>query len=280
MYAYNHAGWYVAQVGQLAQHYAQTADTAVLATGAPPAGCVTSGPSTPGSTARILPDGLAVVPEGAPVQVQAAIAAGNRIIDTSYSTERQPNMLSTVMGSYDCSGSTDFVLHNAGLTSPQVDAGNRIAGDSTLLETYGSPGPGHWITVYASPNPFIQIAGIVLDTAHWTPTTPPGSGPRWQGHINPRQPVERRRQLDRATPPRTMRRPSPRVLKRSLLAAVGVLTIASTAVQPATTRVAKHPIRLPPPKSESKSPTTARSTFAARPLRAHRHRADSLERQN
>ena len=90
-------------------------------------------------------------------------------------------MLSTVMGSYDCSGSTDFVLYNAGLNSPQVDVGNGIAGDSTLLESYGDPGPGHWITVYASANhAFIQIAGIVLDTAHWTPTTPSGSGPRWQ----------------------------------------------------------------------------------------------------
>ena len=88
---------------------------------------------------------------------------------------------SAPLGSYDCSGSTDFVLYNADLNSPQVDVGNRIAGDSTLLETYGDPGPGHWITVYASANhAFIQIAGIVLDTAHWTPTTPPGSGPRWQ----------------------------------------------------------------------------------------------------
>ena len=44
LYAYNHAGWYVAQAGQLAQHYAQTAGSAVLAVGAPPAGCVTPGP--------------------------------------------------------------------------------------------------------------------------------------------------------------------------------------------------------------------------------------------
>ena len=181
IYAYNHAGWYVAQTQQLAQHYAQTADSTVLATDAPQPGCVTPGPTTPGPAAQILPDGLAAVPQGAPAQVQAAIAAGNRIIDTSYSTERNPNMLTQVQDSYDCSGSTDFVLYNAGLTSPQVDVGNRIAGDSTLLETYGSPGPGHWITIYASANhAFIQIAGIVLDTAHWTPTTPPGTGPRWQ----------------------------------------------------------------------------------------------------
>jgi hypothetical protein len=182
LYAYNHAGWYVAQAGQLAQHYAQTTGSAVPATGAmPQPACVTAGPTTPGAAAQILPDGLAAIPQDAPADVQAAIAAGNRIIDTSYSQERQPNMLTTVMSSYDCSGSTDFVLYNAGLNTPQVDVGNRIAGDSTLLETYGSPGPGQWITVYASANhAFIQIAGIVLDTAHWTSTTPAGSGPRWQ----------------------------------------------------------------------------------------------------
>jgi Transglycosylase SLT domain len=181
LYAYNHAGWYVAHGEQLAQRYAQTAGSAVPVGAAPPPGCVTAGPTTPGLAAQILPDGLAAAPQDAPAQVQAAIAAGNRIIDTSYSQERQPNMLTTVMSSYDCSGATDFVLYNAGLNTPQVDIGNGIAGDSTLLETYGDPGPGQWITVYASANhAVIQIAGIVLDTAHWTPTTPPGSGPRWQ----------------------------------------------------------------------------------------------------
>jgi len=181
LYAYNHAGWYVAQVQQLAQRYAQTAGSPVLATAAPQPACITAGPSTPGQAAQILPDGLAAIPQDAPAQVQAAIAAGNRIIDTSYSTERNPNMLTQVQDSYDCSGSTDFVLYNAGLTSPQVDIGNRIAGDSTLLESYGDAGPGQWITVYASANhAFIQIAGIVLDTTHKAPTTPSGSGPRWQ----------------------------------------------------------------------------------------------------
>jgi Transglycosylase SLT domain len=71
LYAYNHAGWYVAQVQQLAQQYAQAAN----GTGAPatdiqglgaPAGCVTAGPTTPGTTARILPDGLAATPRTRP----------------------------------------------------------------------------------------------------------------------------------------------------------------------------------------------------------------------
>jgi hypothetical protein len=87
-----------------------------------------------------------------------------------------------VMSSYDCSGSTDFVLYNAGLNTAQVDVGNGIAGDSGMLESYGDPGPGRWITVFASGgHAFIEIAGILLDTSRFgTPTTPAGTGPRWQ----------------------------------------------------------------------------------------------------
>ncbi len=91
-------------------------------------------------------------------------------------------MLTTVMSSYDCSGSTDFVLYNSGLNAAQVDVGNGIAGDSWMLESYGDPGPGRWITVFASGgHAFIEIAGILLDTSRFgTPTVPTGSGPRWQ----------------------------------------------------------------------------------------------------
>ena len=104
IYAYNHAGWYVAQTQQLSQRYAQTADSTSSATDAPQPGCVTPGPTTSGPAAQILPDGLAAVPQDTPAPVQAAIAAGNRIIDTSHSTERNPNMLTQVQDSYDCSG--------------------------------------------------------------------------------------------------------------------------------------------------------------------------------
>ena len=115
--------------------------------------------------------------------MQAAIAAGNRIIDTFYSTERDLHMLTTVMPSYDCSGSTDFVLYNAGLSARQVDVGNGVAGDSSLLESYGQPGPGQWITIYANPgHAFIEVAGIAMDNAWYAPVRPttPSSGPRWQ----------------------------------------------------------------------------------------------------
>ena len=119
IYAYNHAGWYVAEVQQLAQQYAQTASgtgaTTLLTSGpaAVPSACPVAAPITPGPVAKITADGVAQAPADAPAQVQDAIAAGDRIIDTAYSQERTPNMLATVMSAYDCSGSTDFVLYNS-----------------------------------------------------------------------------------------------------------------------------------------------------------------------
>ena len=108
----------------------------------PAGGCMpTTGVTIPGSVAQILPDGTAAIPTGAPIQVQDAIAAGNRIIDTFYSQERRANMLTQVQDSYDCSGATDFVLYNAGLSSPQVDVGDGVAGASGQLENYGDPRP-------------------------------------------------------------------------------------------------------------------------------------------
>ena len=140
--------------------------------------------TTPGATASILPDGQAQAPSSAPSQVKAAINAGNRIVHAYYRASR-PESLNVVEPFYDCSASTDYVLFNAGLNGPGVTVGGADAGDSTDLESYGSPGPGQWITVYASAgHAFISIAGIVMDTAHYASVTPVGSGPRWQPESN------------------------------------------------------------------------------------------------
>ena len=176
-----------------------TTPGATTPTAAPSAGgcAAITGPTVPGAVATILPDGRAAIPLGAPIQVQEAIVAGNRIIDTFYSQERRANMLTQVQDSYDCSGSVDFLLEAAGLSSPQVDVGGGVAGDSSLLESYGQGGPGQWITVWGSQgHAFIEVGGIVLDTAWYAPVEPtsvpdsypaddpgnggPASGPRWQ----------------------------------------------------------------------------------------------------
>jgi 3D (Asp-Asp-Asp) domain-containing protein len=153
--------------------------TAPATAPASPAGCpvAVSGPLplTPGQQATILPDGLAAAPAGAPAQVKAAIAAGNQLIDKPYIWGGgHGTPLTELVAGYDCSGSASFILNAAGVFGPYAE-------DSTGLESYGQPGPGEWITVYAnSAHAFIDVAGVVMDTAHYAATTPGGSGPRWQ----------------------------------------------------------------------------------------------------
>jgi len=134
-------------------------------------------PLTPGQQAKILPSGLAAAPEDAPAAVKRAIAAGNQLISKPYvwgGGHGQP--LTELASGYDCSGATSYMLYGAG-------AFGTYALDSTQLERYGQAGPGDWITVYAnSGHAFIDVAGIVMNTAWYAPVQPPvpSSGPRWQ----------------------------------------------------------------------------------------------------
>jgi 3D (Asp-Asp-Asp) domain-containing protein len=159
---------------------APTAVTSTATTNDSAARCSTTAgplPLTSGQTAKILSSGLAAAPKDAPRAVKLAIAAGNELVDKPYSWgggHGQP--LAELAAGYDCSSSTSFVLHGAGMFGDYAE-------DSTELESYGHSGPGDWITVYAnSAHAFIAAAGIVLDTAWYAPVTPtnPGSGPRWQ----------------------------------------------------------------------------------------------------
>jgi len=131
---------------------------------------------TAGQTAHILPGGAATAPQEAPTAVKLAIAAGNLIHTRPYpEPDVHYGTLAKLWPAYDCSGATSFVLYSAGLIGP-------TALDSTALESYGLPGPGRWITVYAnSAHAWIVIAGIALDTANYGgPPIPAGSGPRWR----------------------------------------------------------------------------------------------------
>jgi peptidoglycan hydrolase-like protein with peptidoglycan-binding domain len=58
---------------------------------------------------------------------------------------------------YDCSGSVSYALHGGGLlSSPE---------DSTGLESYGEPGPGKYITIYANAeHAYMTIDGRRFDT--------------------------------------------------------------------------------------------------------------------
>jgi peptidoglycan hydrolase-like protein with peptidoglycan-binding domain len=122
--------------------------------------------------ATINSDGTATAPSGAPAVVQTMITSANQIIDKPYIYAGGHGRWND--NGYDCSGAVSFALHGAGLLSSSED--------STGLESFGSPGPGRWVTIYADAgHTWVVIAGIAFDTANFGgPNIPGGSGPRWR----------------------------------------------------------------------------------------------------
>jgi peptidoglycan hydrolase-like protein with peptidoglycan-binding domain len=109
-----------------------------------------------GQKAVLTPQGLAVAPVAAPPVVKEVIAAANTIATLPYIYGG--GHASWTDTGYDCSGSTSFALHGAGLISAPEDSGE--------LESYGEPGPGAWITLYANGgHVYMNIAGLWFDTA-------------------------------------------------------------------------------------------------------------------
>jgi peptidoglycan hydrolase CwlO-like protein len=124
-------------------------------------------PLTPGETAHFISESQASVPSAAPPAIAAAIEAANSIATTPYIWGGGHGSFES--SGYDCSGSVSFALHGGGFLESPLD--------STGLETWGAPGPGHWITVYAnSGHTWMIIAGLAFDTVG-------GPGPRW--HSSP-----------------------------------------------------------------------------------------------
>ena len=126
---------------------------------------VRSGMSSNTRQATLTPDGLAVPPVGAPPAVQSIINAGNQIALLPY---RYAGGHFTYQDTaYDCSGSISYVLAAAHLLDYTVN--------STALETYGDPGPGKWITIFANAgHTFMYVAGLRFDTVALAET-----GSRW-----------------------------------------------------------------------------------------------------
>ncbi|HEY5317299.1 MAG TPA: peptidoglycan-binding domain-containing protein [Solirubrobacteraceae bacterium] len=109
-----------------------------------------------GQKAILTPTGLAVAPVNAPPVVKEVIAAANQIATLRYIYGG--GHASWTDTGYDCSGSTSFALHGADLISAPEDSGE--------LESYGEPGPGVWITLYANGgHVYMNIAGLWFDTA-------------------------------------------------------------------------------------------------------------------
>jgi len=103
---------------------------------------------------------------GIPAAVSRAIAAANRIAGFPYRFGGGHRSFSD--SGYDCSGSVSYVLHGAGRLSSPLDSGQ--------LMSYGAPGRGRWITIYANPgHTYMIIRGRRYDT-----TGRGQSGSRWQ----------------------------------------------------------------------------------------------------
>jgi hypothetical protein len=117
-------------------------------------------PVTGGEHAQLLSDGLAAAPADAPPEVQEIIAAGNQIVGKPYEVGGGHGLpLSQVASTYDCSSSVEHLLYGARLLPVSYDA------PSGTLESYGEPGPGRWVTLYANPDHvFMYVAGLRWDT--------------------------------------------------------------------------------------------------------------------
>jgi peptidoglycan hydrolase CwlO-like protein len=138
-----------------------------LASSGTPAPAGTPAPLTPGESAEYISESQASVPSAAPPAVQAAIEAANSIATTPYIWGGGHGSFES--SGYDCSGAVSFALHGGGFLESPLD--------STGLSTWGEPGAGRWITVYANAgHAWMIIAGLAFDTVG-------GPGPRW--HSSP-----------------------------------------------------------------------------------------------
>ena len=138
-----------------------------------------------GERAELTPgDGhVALIPAGVPPDVQAMLVAGNELQDLPYGPGGHPDPLGAL--EEDCSSTLNYVFYRAGLRPL-----SEIIRDNPLAQDYvnwGVPGPGRWVTIYASaapiPHVFIVIAGLRLDTSHNGTDVGPNryeNGPRWR----------------------------------------------------------------------------------------------------
>jgi hypothetical protein len=135
-------------------------------------GYVPGSTTLPTSTATLLPDGRAMPPPDAPVVVQNAIRAGNRIHKKPYIWGGGHRRWKAK--GYDCSGAVSYALHAAGLLSRPLVSG-------LLATSWGAPGIGTWITVYANKaHTYAVIAGLRFDTSAVGESLNQGRGPRWR----------------------------------------------------------------------------------------------------
>jgi cell wall-associated NlpC family hydrolase len=101
-------------------------------------------------------NGTIPIPTNVPEVVQKVVAGANAIADFPY--VYGGGHASFVDNAYDCSGSVSYALAAGGLLSAPETSGQ--------LESWGAPGPGKYITVYANAgHTYMYVDGILYDTA-------------------------------------------------------------------------------------------------------------------
>jgi Transglycosylase SLT domain len=198
IFAYNHASWYVAEVERWAAKYRAPAGS-----DEPDAQPVEVRATYPGADTRLVGESptlvrfiageravlapgdghLALVPAGVPASVQAMVVAGNELQELSYGPGGHPDPRGA--SEEDCSSTINYILFRSGVRP--ID---EIIGDDPVAQDYvrwGAPGPGRWVTIYATDTPtphvFAVIAGLRLDTSHDGTDIGPNrdeDGPRWR----------------------------------------------------------------------------------------------------
>jgi cell wall-associated NlpC family hydrolase len=120
-------------------------------------------------------NGTIPIPRGVPEAVQRVVAGGNAIADFPYIWGG--GHASFVASGYDCSGSVSYALAAGGLLNAPLVSGE--------LASWGAPGPGRWITIYANAgHTFMDVDGWWFDTAgrsgpyasRWLVSTPSLAG--------------------------------------------------------------------------------------------------------
>jgi hypothetical protein len=119
--------------------------------------------------------GRAVAPASAPARVKRVIAAANEIVEKPYryGGGHRAFRRGWLDSGYDCSGAVSHALHGGGFLRSPLPSG--------ALMSWGSSGPGRWMTVYAhGGHVYLVVAGLRFDTSMRDPDAPgPSTGPRW-----------------------------------------------------------------------------------------------------
>ena len=131
-------------------------------------------PPPPPEKAKLV-NGRVLAPASAPPRVKRVIKAANRIVEKPYryGGGHQPFVKGVVDSGFDCSGAVSYALRGGRFLRSPLPSGPFMS--------WGQPGPGTWITVYAhGGHAYAVIAGFRFDTSmHDSDAPGPSSGPRW-----------------------------------------------------------------------------------------------------